>query len=130
MEILFCAVFLLLCAAVYFLFEYWWLLLIIVGILGSVVLIVWLAYLKSLDEITLAKIVVRKPKIKTISEKTGHTTSYGRYLSYHEHYRDRDVITGYDVTFWVKYKNAKETHITCEEKGIVYNKLIKKIRAV
>jgi ABC-type lipoprotein release transport system permease subunit len=126
MEILFCAVFLLLCAAIYFLFAYWWLLLIIVGIVGTVTLIVWLAYLKSLDRIILAKIVARNPKVKTISEKTGHTTSYGRYLSYHEHYRDRNVITGYDVTFWVKYENGREAHITCEEKGIVYNRLFKK----
>ena len=128
MEILFGIVFLLFCAAVYFLLEYWWVLLIIVCVVGFVALIVWIAYFKSLEKIVFAKIVGRQPIIERVSEKTGHTTSYGRSLSYHEHYRDKNVITGYNVTFLVEYENNRVTHITCKEDSIVYNKLLRKAK--
>lgn len=116
---------LLLCGLVALLMNYWWVLLIIIGVVGTVALTLWCAYLKSLEQIVFAEIVKKTPVIETVSEKTGHTTSYGRRLSYHEHYRDRNVITGYDVTFSVKYKNGRKSYVTCREGGTVYNKLLK-----
>lgn len=126
MELLITILFIVVIFVILFLIEYWWVLLIIVGVVGSVVLILWLAYLNSLNKIVFANIIKKTPIIGTVSEKTGHTTSYGRHLSYHEHYRDRNVITGYNVTFLVEYESGKKSQITCQEGSVIYNKLIKK----
>ena len=126
MEFLITILFIVAIFVVLFLIEYWWVLLIVVGVGGTVVLTVWIAYLKSLDKIVSANIIKKIPVIETVSEKTGHTTSYGRHLSYHEHYRDRNVVTGYDVTFLVEYQNGKKSYITCREDSAAYKKLINK----
>jgi hypothetical protein len=119
----------LICAAIYFLIVYWWVILIIVAIIAFPFLLLWFAYSKNIDNIVSAKIVDTRPIIKRVSEKTGHTTSYGRHLSYHEHYKERDVIAGYAVEFEVVYKNGKNGTINCKEDGFTYKKIIKKMGA-
>jgi hypothetical protein len=109
-----------------FVIEYWWILLVIIGMVGAVALILWIAYIGSLNRVVNAKIIGLTPIVETVSEKTGHTNSYGRYFSYHEHFRDKDVITGYDVTFSVTYENGRKSTITCRKDGIIYNRLINK----
>lgn len=127
MEIILAIIFLLLCGLVVLVIEFWWLILII-GVVAAVIgLIIWAAYNNNLNKVISARVVREEPIIKRVSEKTGHTTSYGRHLSYHEHYRDRDAITGYKVVFAVEYVNGKKGTITCKEGDYTYNKLIAKI---
>lgn len=109
-----------------FLIEYWWVLLIVAGVGCAVAITFGLVYQSGLRNVVGARIVGEKPIIETVSEKVGHTTSYGRGLSYHEHYRDRNVITGYNVSFAVVYKNGNRGVITCKKDSWTYNKLIKK----
>ena len=110
--------------ALYFTIQYWWIILIITVVIALSVLLGCLAFNKSLDNVVSAEIISENPIISRVSEKTGHTTSYGRNLSYHEHYRDRNVITGYNITFAVEYENGKRGEITCKKGGGTYKKLI------
>lgn len=109
---------------VLFLIEYWWILLIFVGIVGVVAITIGVAEYSKLQKIVKAKIVSEEPIIERVCENTGHTTSYGRHLSYHEHYRNRNVITRYNVKFVVEYNNGKRGVITCQKDSSAYNKLI------
>lgn len=127
MEILLAIAFLLLCGLVILVIEFWWLILIMGVVFAIIGLIVLAARNSKLNKVVYARIVREDPIIRRVSEKTGHTTSYGRHLSYHEHYRDRDAITGYKVVFAVEYVNGKKGTITCKEGDYTYNKLIAKI---
>lgn len=109
---------------VLFLIEYWWVLLIFVGIGVVVAIPLLLAEYSKLQNVVKAKIVSEEPIVEQICENTGHTTSYGRHLSYHEHYRNRNVITGYNVKFVVEYKNGKRGTITCKKDSATYDRLI------
>lgn len=70
-----------------------------------------------------------KPIIKRKAENTGYTVSYGRGISSHEHYQYRDVITGYDVTFDVVWKDGRNEQIKCKKDSATYNRLIEKTKA-
>ena len=128
MEILFAVVLLLICGAICFLITYWWLILLMVGFIVVVILITRSVYLKNLDKITLATIISRTPIIETIREKTGCSRSYGYRYTYTEHFCDRDVLTGYNVTFFVTYENGRKNRITCKEGSATYKKLINKVK--
>lgn len=107
-----------------FVIEYWWVLLILLGAVGLIALIVLAVVQGRVRSVVKARVIGEDPIIERVSEKTGHTTSYGRGLSYHEHYRDRNVITGYNVKFAVEYKNGKRGVITCTKDGGTYSYLI------
>ncbi len=131
MEILFAIVFLLICGVVVFIIQYWWILLIFVGML-FLAAIIYLIFrnieLKQLrNDVVGAEIISREPIVKQVCENTGHTTSYGRYLSYHEHYRNRNVITGYKVKFKVIFNNGSCKIIECNENSGDYKILITKM---
>ena len=114
--------------AVFLLMEYWWILLIFIGVLILAAIIYFAFHTAELRKIerdaVFVKLIGREPIIEQVCENTGHTTSYGRYLSYHEHYRNRNVVTGYNVKFKVVYKNNKAEIITCTQDSDTYNKLI------
>ena len=127
MEILLAIAFLLVCGLIIFVISFWWVFPMVAVVMGIGYLIVFAIKRKELQKVVSARIVSEEPIIKRVSEKTGHTTSYGRYLSYHEHYRDRDVVTGYNVKFDVEYESGRRGTITCKEGDYTYNKLIAKI---
>lgn len=128
MEILLAIAFLLLCGLVYFAIKYWWILLIFIGMLLLAAIIYFVFHMLELrkieNDVVFAELISREPIIEQVCENTGHTTSYGRHLSYHEHYRNKNVITGYTVKFKVIYKNNKAEIITCNQESDIYNKLI------
>ena len=130
MEFIITLLFIIAIFVILFVINYWWVLLIFVAIAAFVGVLVFVVEYKQLQRVVTARIISEEPIIQTISEKTGHTKSYGRYYSYHEHYRDRDVITGYNVKFAVEYENGKKDTITCKRDGSTYNKLIAKIERV
>lgn len=107
-----------------FLIAYWWVILLIALFVAVVAVIAFALHLKHVDNVVEAEIIEEVPITKVVSEKVGHTTSYGRGLSYHEHYRDREVVTGYNVRFAVKYKNGSRGVIICKKGGVAYNKLM------
>ena len=91
-------------------------------------MLLFTAYNNHIKKIIKAEIISEEPIIGRVSEKTGHTNSYGRYYSYHEHYRYRDAITGYNVKFAVEFIDGKKGTKICKKDGFTYNKLIKKIK--
>ena len=107
-----------------FLIEFWWVLLIFIGIGLFVAILFFVIEQSMLKRVVKATVIDEEPIIEQVSEKTGHTTSYGRGLCYHEHYRYRNVVTGYNVTFAVEYKNGSRNEITCRKNSGKYNKLI------
>lgn len=113
---------------IWFLILYWWAVLIVLAVIALCILIGYLAFKKSLDNVVIAEIISRTPRVDTISEKTGHTKSYGRYFTYHEHYKNKDIIVGYTVKFAVVYKSGKTGTIMCKEGGGTYNKLLSKVK--
>ena len=128
MEFIVILAFALVVLAVLFLIEYWWILLIFIGmlILAAIIYFVFHTFeLRKIDnEAVFVKLISREPIVEQVCENTGHTTSYGRHLSYHEHYRNRNVVTGYTVKFKVIYKNNKAEIVTCTQDSDIYNKLI------
>ena len=124
MELLVTLIFIVAIFVILFLINYWWILLIFIGIVGVVAITLGIAWVCKLQQVVKAQIVGEEPIIERISENVGHTTSYGRYLSYHEHYRNKNVITGYNIKFVVEYKNGKRGVITCQKDSSTYNKLI------
>jgi hypothetical protein len=126
MEFIVIVLFIIVVLVVYFLMQYWWMVLIALGLGGIAGIILVVIDGCKLCNVVNAEVIDEVPIIERVSEKTGHTTSYGRGLSYHEHYRDRDVITGYNVTFAVVYKSGKRGVITCKKDSVTYNKLINK----
>ena len=128
MEILLAIVFLLVMGAVALVIQYWPVLLMALAAGGLVgILFVFVNY-KSLQRVVTARIIGEEPIIERVSEKTGHTRSYGRYYSYHEHYRDKDAITGYNIKFAVTYNDGKQGIMTCKKGSSTYNKLMAKIK--
>ena len=132
MEWLIIILFALIVVAAYFVINYWWILLIIIGLLLLAIIIYAIVRsyeLKQLDNnVVIAELIGREPIVEQVCENTGHTTSYGRHLSYHEHYRNRNVITGYTVRFNVLFKNGKRKVVECNENSEDYKKLIVKIK--
>lgn len=123
---------LLLIIAILFIMKYFEVILIVGFILMILTLIISAIYFAAHDnrlkKVVRAHIICQDPIIETISEKTGHTKSYGYYYTYHEHFRDRDVISGYKVTFSVEFENGKKDTITCKEGSYTYRKLIEKMQ--
>lgn len=124
MEILLALAFLLLCGLIYVVIEFWWVLVIIIAVVGIVALILWIAYNKSLDRVVSAEIIGKEPIVERQAENTGYSIGYGRHLSSREYYRYRNVITGYEITFKVRYADGKQGIIKCRENSATYNKLI------
>lgn len=82
---------------------------------------------KNIDNNALKVTVIDEtPIIKRQAENTGYTVSYGRGISSHEHYRYRNVITGYIVTFKVEWCNGREEIIKCKKDDAFYKYLIVK----
>ena len=127
MSVIFGIIGILLCIAILFIMNYW--LPILLGILGIILLtaiiyaIIVAVENERLKQIVSARVFSRQPIVETVSEKTGFTRSYGRYYSYHEHFRDKDVVTGHRVSFSVEYQNGERDTITCKEGGRTYRKL-------
>lgn len=117
---------------VLFLIEYWWILLIFIGVILLAAIIYAIARTCELNrletEVILARIISREPIIERVSEKTGYSNGYGRYLSSREYYRYKNVITGYKVKFDVSLRNGKRKIIECNEDSSDYNKLIVKVK--
>lgn len=128
MELLITLLFIVAIFVILFVIEYWWVLLIFIGmfLLAAIIYFVFRIFeLKKIEnDVVFAELISREPIIEQVCENTGHTTSYGRHLSYHEHYRNRNVITGYTVKFKVIYKNNKVEIIVCNQDSDIYNKLI------
>ena len=121
---------LLLIIAILFIMKYWGVILIVAFVVGILTLIIsaicFAVHDSHLKKVVRAHIISQEPIIETVSEKTGHTQSYGYYYTYHEHFRDKDVIAGYKVTFSVEFANGKKDTITCKEGSYTYRKLMKK----
>jgi ABC-type bacteriocin/lantibiotic exporter with double-glycine peptidase domain len=111
MELLITLLFIVAIFVILFVIEYWWVLLIFIGmlLLAAIIYFVFRIFeLKKIEnDVVFAELISREPIIEQVCENTGHTTSYGRHLSYHEHYRNRNVITGYTVKFKVIIKTTK-----------------------
>jgi hypothetical protein len=73
-----------------------------------------------------AEVVSREPITERVAENTGYTVGYSKYLSCHEHYRYKNVVTGYKVTFDVLFKDGSLETIVCNEGSKKYNVLINK----
>lgn len=121
---------LLLIIAILFIMKYWEIILLVAFVMIILALIIsvicFAVHDSRLKRVVRASIISQQPIIETVSEKTGHTQSYGYYYTYHEHFRDKDVVTGYNVTFSVEFANAKKDTITCKEGSYTYKILIKK----
>jgi hypothetical protein len=124
MEFIVMAFFIIAVLVIYFIMEFWWILLIFIGMGLFVAILFFVIEQSMIKRVVKATVIGEEPIIEQVSEKTGHTTSYGRGLSYHEHYRYRNVVTGYNVTFAVEYKNGSRNEITCRKNSGKYNKLI------
>ena len=70
-----------------------------------------------------AEIIKREPIIENRSEKVGSSITYGRTISYHEHYKDVTVQVGEKITFRVKWNNGKVSNITCKGGDATYTRL-------
>ena len=131
MEIVIIILFAVVVLTIYFVIQYWWVLLIFAAMLFVAILIYWgvskheLEYLK--NNLVKAKIVSSEPIVERRAENTGYTVSYGRYLSSHEHYRYRNVITGHNVTFRCYFKDGKDKLWSCKEGSNEYNIMIAKV---
>ena len=121
---------LLICIAILFVMKYFAVILLTIFVVGILVALIYAIVIavedKRLEKVVKATIIRRDPITKTVSEKTGHTNSYGYYYTYHEHYRDVDVIVGYKVMFSVLFEDGKKEYITCREASRTYKKLIHK----
>ena len=124
MELLITLLFIVAIFVILFVIEYWWVLVIFAVALGGLAITFLVVEYNNLQKVVKAKVISEEPIIEQVCENTGHTTSYGRHLSYHEHYRNRNVITGYNVKFVVEYENGKRGTITCRKDSATYNKLI------
>lgn len=129
LELLIGIFFLLIVGAIWALITYWLPILIVILSILAIIVIIYCIYDKALKKkisrVVRARIVSKQPIFKTITEQTGFTRSYGRYYSYHEHFRDREVIVGYRVIFSVEYENGERDTITCKEDSYAYNQLVK-----
>ena len=116
----------------WFAIEYWWVLLIVLGfaILLAILLAVFhFLNLRNLEKnVVSSELISREPIIERVSENTGYSIGYGKYLSYHDHYRYKNVITGYKVRFRVVYNNSKVDIVECIEGSAEYNKLMTHIK--
>lgn len=72
-------------------------------------------------------IIDETPIIRRQAENTGYTVSYGRGISSHNHYRYRNVITGYIITFKVVWSSGKEEIIKCKKDDAFYKRLMNKV---
>ena len=75
-----------------------------------------------------AEIISEEPIVKNEAVNTGYTKTWGGGLRFHEHYEYQDVIKGYEVRFWVTYRNGDHRVVLCEEGDAVYKTLIKKCK--
>ena len=69
-----------------------------------------------------------KPIIERQAENTGCSVGYGKHLSYHEHYRYRDVVVGEKVVFLVFWDKGGTSEVECKKDDDVYKKLIRKVQ--
>ena len=74
------------------------------------------------------EIIKIEPIIEKQAENTGYTVGYGKRLSYHEHYRYRDVKTGDRVTFRVTWNDGSVNTITCKKSDGTYKRLYSKLK--
>ena len=126
MEVLLAILFVAVISAIYFLIEYWWIAVIVVAVVGGIALAILCAEDKKVKGVVKARVVEETPIIERVAENTGYTVGYGKHLTCHEHYRYRNVVTGYDVKFVVTFANGKEGIMTCKKDSAEYNILIKK----
>ena len=73
-----------------------------------------------------AEIISEEPEIKRVTEKDGYSVGYGKHLSYHEHYRYKDVVTGYKVKFKLHLKGGGTRIVECHKDDLIYKQLITK----
>lgn len=128
MEILLGLALLAVCGLVIFVAEFWWILLILVAISVAVALIILCAYRTKISDVVSAEVIDEKPITERVAENIGYTVGYGRWLSAREHYRYKNVVTGYKVKFVVTLRNGKKEVLTCKKDGITYNALIVKVK--
>ena len=74
------------------------------------------------------EIINIEPIIERHAENTGYSVGYGKRLTYHEHYRYKDVKTGDKVTFRVKWKEGNTNTITCKKGDSTYKRLYAKLK--
>jgi hypothetical protein len=74
------------------------------------------------------EIIKREPIMENRSEKVGSSITYGRTISYHEHFKDVTVQVGEKVTFRVKWNNGKVSNITCKGGDATYTRLREKAK--
>lgn len=101
----------------------------IIAIVAAI--IVWIVRKKLLDNyrenVEKAEIISEEPIIKRVAENTGYTVSYGRWLSTHNHYRYKNVVTGKRIKFMVYWKSGLRETVVCKEHSATYNILITKV---
>ena len=112
---------------VWFIVENWVNILIVLAIALLISLIGFVIHRDRLDAVVSARITAREPIVERVAEKTGYSVGYGYYYSYREHFRYRNVVTGYKVTFAVEYHDKTKETVVCKEGSYTYGKLIKKI---
>ena len=71
------------------------------------------------------EIIRVEPITKREAQNTGYSVGYG----YYEHYEYVDVKVGDKVTFRAKWKDGRETTITCKKGDSTYRILYKKLRS-
>jgi hypothetical protein len=130
MEFIAMVLFIIIIAAIWFLIEYWWVLLVAGGVFVATGIILWTVFKDELNRLkkdaVSAEIVSREPIVERVAENTGYTVGYSKYLSCHEHYRYKNVVTGYKVSFDVLFKDGKRETIVCNEGSKKYKVLINK----
>lgn len=80
------------------------------------------------NAVVATEIIKVEPIIEKQAENTGYSVGYGKYLTYHDHYRYRDVKTGDKVTFRVWWKDGSENTITCKKGDSTYKQLYAKLK--
>ena len=102
----------------------------ILTIIGAIALVIFWIYIMILRKyetsVIETEIINIEPIIKKQAENTGYSVGYGKHVTYHEHYRYRNVKVGDRVTFKVRWKNGNVNTITCKKDGETYLRLIQK----
>lgn len=98
-----------------------------VGVIVGII-VHWVTMRRYETAVVETEIIKEEPIMKRQAESTGYSVGYGKSLSYHEHYRYKDVKVGEKVTFRVTWNNGYINTITCNEGDATFKRLYGKLR--
>jgi hypothetical protein len=102
---------------------------IIVGLIALIFFFLYVFVMYLFEKCVAETEIIRvEPIVKKQAESTGCSVGYGKYLTYHEHYRYRNVKVGDRVTFRIKWNNGSFGTVTCKKDGETFNRLYPKLK--